>query len=149
MERQKRSAPLSLARIYGGDSTLLATCTALPEEELGALITRALSNRCKAETTRLRVCRLFQDFPEFALYRNDPLPFYGNSALPTVVGWLGHFRPRGETVPHLGRYCLIAFSDALGVGMPIDHPATRAAATVRRLKPTKAAPGPPFYYCQN
>ena len=50
----------------------------------------------------------------------------------------------GETVQHLARYCLVAFSEALGIGRPVDRPAARAAAITRRIKPTKTAEGIPF-----
>ena len=56
--------------------------------------------------------------------------------------------PRGETVPHLARYCLMPFGESMGIGFPVSHPAVCSAAKVSRLKPTKSAPGVPFGFLE-
>ena len=72
------------------------------------------------------------------------LPFYGSAAVPATAQWLDHVRLRGETVPHLSKYCLMAFGGAMGIKLTIDHPAVRAAVSVTRLKSTKTAPAAPL-----
>ena len=81
---------------------------------------------------------------EFALRRRDPLLFYGNAAVPAAVQWMGHVRLRGETVPHLAKYFLMAFGEAMGIRFPAEHPAVRAAAVTRKLRATKTAPAIPL-----
>ena len=144
LTRTKRLPAAILAKCFGGASNLLADCSGLSDSEFGELVDRAMSNRCRTQATRDRVCSFVQNFLEFALYRADALPFYGGAAIPTIVSWLDHVRLRGETVPHLARYCLLAFGEAIGVCFSIDHPAIRAASIMSKRKGAKSAAGAPW-----
>ena len=64
--------------------------------------------------------------------------------MPAVVQWLDHVRLRGHTVPHLAKYCLMAFGEAMGISFPVDHPAVRAAARVERTRVAKTAQAVPL-----
>ena len=146
LERKPLMSPLELGKVFAGASQILLNAEAaqMETDDLVYLIDRAFSNRCRTDATRTRVCRFVQGFVEFALLRETPAPFYGGEAVFTVVQWLDAVRRRGQTVPHLARYCLMAFGEALGVRFPIDHPAVAAAAANRRTKSVKSAEPIPF-----
>ena len=133
-----------LGELFAGASQLFLDCGELEDTEFNDLVWRALSNRCRTAAARGRVCKFAQDYLEFPLYRDVALPFYGGQAIPTVVSWLDHIRLRGETVPHLGRYCLMAFGEAVGICFSVDHPAVRAAAATHHARVVKSAPGVPY-----
>ena len=77
-----------------------------------------------------------------------PLPITGPPAQFAIVARLGNIRERIPTIPHIGRYCLLAFSDAIGIDLPVHEPAVRAASTVARSKPPKSAEGMPLEFVQ-
>ena len=144
MDNRERLSPAMLGEMFHGASQLFSDCFTLEGSDFNELVERALSNRCRTAGTRYRVCKFAQNYLEFPLYRDVALPFYGGQAIPTIVSWLGHIRLRGETAPHLGRYCLLAFGEAIGICFCIDHPAVRAAGVTRRTKVVKAAPSVPY-----
>ena len=85
---------------------------------------------------------------EFTIRRVNPIPLYGSAAVPAVAQWPERVRLRGETSPRPAKYCLMAFGDAMGVKCPIEHPAVRAAATVRKLKAVKTAAVAPLGFIE-
>ena len=130
-----------LVRTFAVESQLVVDCgnVVMPEDDFANLANLSLSNRCRTDGARARVCRFLQDFMGCALYPPQPLPFYGSAAAPAVAQWLDQVRLRGSTVPHLARYCLMAFGDAMGVKFPVDHPAAMAAAAEKRNISAKTA----------
>ena len=150
LEKTKPLGAVTLVGMFSGASQLILDCSAasLAPDEFAALAERSLSNRCRTEAARVRVCRCAQDFLEFTLQRPNPLPFYGNAAVPAVVGWLDHVRLRGHTVPHLAKYCLMAFGEAMGISFPVDHPAVRSAARVDSLRVAKTAQAVPLNFIE-
>ena len=78
MERTEPLSACQLVRVFEGASQLMSDCSAGPgpDAEFEQLVVRSLSNRCRNESTRARVCRFAQYFVEFALYR--PRPWWSN-----------------------------------------------------------------------
>ena len=150
INRPKSMSAPQLVKIFAGAAQLLSDCNtaSLTEDEMSALVDRSMSNRCRSEATRLRVCSFAQGYLEFALHRGNPLPFYGSAAVPAVVQWLDHVRLRGETVPHLAKYCLMVFGESMGIKLPVDYPAVRSAASAKRLVPVKSAQSMPFEFLE-
>ena len=135
-----------IAIMFAGASSILNECLAssLDNTKSTAFMKRALSNRCRTTRTMNKVCRFTFEFIQFAHAEFPPLPISGPSSQFTIVAWLDHIRERGPTLPHLGRYCLLAFSEALGIDLPVHAPAVRAAALAARSKPPKSAEGMPL-----
>ena len=66
----------------------------------------------------------------------------GTGAVITLASWLGLLGRRGQTVPQMGKYCLMVFSEALDVLIPPTHPAVIKAAKIRKAAPQQAPAAP-------
>ena len=75
-----------------------------------------------------------------------PAPLSGEGATPVIVDWLDKLGERGPNVPHDGRHAITVYADALGILMPLKHPAVNVAQRVVRTKPKKHAPAVPLEF---
>ena len=82
----------------------------------------------------------------FADTRTPPAPICGQGATPVIVEWLDSLLDRGPNVPHDGRHALTIFSEALGVQLPLKHPAVSVAQRTIKTKPSRHAPAVPLEF---
>ena len=129
-----RGDPIFIARLFESQSTLLHACfkADFDENELREFAERALSKRCKTARTRGRVLKFVLDYYDFARTRNPPAPFFGESSVISISNWLDLLKFRGPSVPPMARYSLVVFSEALGLNLPVNHPAVISSAKCPR-----------------
>ena len=146
--KDERIDPFEIAQqFYDHSETLQACITAgYSNEKLRDFALRAFSSRCSKHHTLLKYTRFMWEFLEYARSRHPPAPISGEGATPVIAEWLDRLLERGANVPHDGRHALTVFSEALGVPMPLKHPAVNVAQRAVRTKPQKHAPAAPLEF---
>ena len=137
-----RITPLKIASLFSAQSTVLnARFTArFSENDISEFAVKALSNRCRTAKTRTNVLRFVLDYHVFASNRIPPAPTIGPGAVITISCWLEFLAGRGPSVPPMGRYALVVFCEALGISMPLEHPAVIKGAKVPKPSAKHAPP---------
>ena len=137
-----RIKPLVIASLFADKSTLLNACFAakFSENDMENFVEKALSNRCRTSKTRNNVLRFVLDYYDFAITRVPPAPLTGPSAVITISCWLEFIAGRGPSVPAMGRYALVVFSEALGVDLPLNHPAVVKGTKIPKPSAKHAPP---------
>ena len=84
LSKTRALTAVEIVGMFQGAAQLVVDCNAaaLSREDFTALVERSLSNRCRTEATRERVCRFVQEFLEFALQRPDHSHFMATRPCP-------------------------------------------------------------------
>ena len=84
--------------------------------------------------TRKNVLRFVSGFHDFASANQPPSPLAGEAAVITITCWLDVVACRGPTVPEMARYALVVLAEALGINLPLSHPAVVKATKLTKPK---------------
>ena len=69
---------------------------------------------------------------------SPPAPIAGDAAVITLTNWLDLVAFRGPSVPPMARYAIVVFTEAMGVSIPVNHPAVVKSTKIPKAKPKHA-----------
>ena len=122
-----------VASLFRGGSTTFRFCdnAAYDRPEVANFIAQSIRNRARSIKTLKRISEFAELFYTFSLAQVPPFPYFGDESLIGITLWLMPLRVRGTTIPDFAKYPLRVFAEALGVVLPLNHPAVKEAAPTR------------------
>ena len=101
-----------------------------------------MTKRCSTVKTQRQVAKTVSAFAAYA--EQTRAPFFGESALFSLIGRLADCRRRGPSVSKNARWALKAFGEVLTLPLTLSRPgvidATKTPRGIASPKPTKTSP---------